>query len=403
MHISNEYLYEEDKKNYLPTFKRFPLAFIKGKGSRLWDADGKEYIDMLAGIAVNNLGHCHPKVVSAIQAQAEELIHISNFFVSPPQVALSKLLVDLTHLKHVFLTNSGAESVEGAIKVARKYASKHNKGGEIISMVNSFHGRTLATIATGQKKYQQGFAPIPAGFTQVAFNDLEALKAVINDQTAAVILEPVQGEGGIIPANEQYLQGVRKLCDDNNVLLIFDEIQTGVGRTGKMFAKDHFNVQPDIMTLAKGLGGGMPVGAFLCNEKVGNAIDYGDHGTTFGGNPLASAAALATLKAILEEGLVERSLEKGEWIMKTVRSWASIHPMIKEVRGLGMMIGIQLDRPAAPIVKALLDDGIIVNGTAESVIRLVPPLNISDEDIETVLGKLKSLIELTEKNEKSKI
>ena len=403
MHISNEYLYEEDKKNYLPTFKRFPLAFIKGKGSRLWDADGKEYIDMLAGIAVNNLGHCHPKVVSAIQAQAAELIHISNFFVSPPQVALSKLLVDLTHLKHVFLTNSGAESVEGAIKVARKYASKHNKGGEIISMVNSFHGRTLATIATGQKKYQQGFAPIPAGFTQVAFNDLEALKAVINDQTAAVILEPVQGEGGIIPANEQYLQGVRKLCDDNNVLLIFDEIQTGVGRTGKMFAKDHFNVQPDIMTLAKGLGGGMPVGAFLCNEKVGNAIDYGDHGTTFGGNPLASAAALATLKAILEEGLVERSLEKGEWIMKTVRSWASIHPMIKEVRGLGMMIGIQLDRPAAPIVKALLDDGIIVNGTAESVIRLVPPLNISDEDIEKVLGKLKSLIELTEKNEKSKI
>lgn len=403
MHISNEYLYEEDKKNYLPTFKRFPLAFIKGKGSRLWDADGKEYIDMLAGIAVNNLGHCHPKVVSAIQAQAAELIHISNFFVSPPQVALSKLLVDLTHLKHVFLTNSGAESVEGAIKVARKYASKHNKGGEIISMVNSFHGRTLATIATGQKKYQQGFAPIPAGFSQVAFNDLEALKAVINDQTAAVIMEPVQGEGGIIPANEQYLQGVRKLCDDNNVLLIFDEIQTGVGRTGKMFAKDHFNVQPDIMTLAKGLGGGMPVGAFLCNEKVGNAIDYGDHGTTFGGNPLASAAALATLKAILEEGLVERSLEKGEWIMKTVRSWASIHPMIKEVRGLGMMIGIQLDRPAAPIVKALLDDGIIVNGTAESVIRLVPPLNISDEDIETVLGKLKSLIELTEKNEKSKI
>ena len=403
MHISNEYLYEEDKKNYLPTFKRFPLAFIKGKGSRLWDADGKEYIDMLAGIAVNNLGHCHPKVVSAIQAQAAELIHISNFFVSPPQVALSKLLVDLTHLKHVFLTNSGAESVEGAIKVARKYASKHNKGGEIISMVNSFHGRTLATIATGQKKYQQGFAPIPAGFSQVAFNDLEALKAVINDQTAAVILEPVQGEGGIIPANEQYLHGVRKLCNDNNVLLIFDEIQTGVGRTGKMFAKDHFNVQPDIMTLAKGLGGGMPVGAFLCNEKVGNAIDYGDHGTTFGGNPLASAAALATLKAILEEGLVERSLEKGEWIMKTVRSWASIHPMIKEVRGLGMMIGIQLDRPAAPIVKALLDDGIIANGTAESVIRLVPPLNISDEDIETVLGKLKSLIELTEKNEKSKI
>jgi len=401
MHISNEYLYEEDKKNYLPTFKRFPLAFIKGKGSRLWDADGKEYIDMLAGIAVNNLGHCHPKVVSAIQDQAAELIHISNFFVSPPQVALSKLLVDLTKLKHVFLTNSGAESVEGAIKIARKYASKNNRGGEIISMNNSFHGRTLATIATGQKKYQKGFAPIPSGFSQVAFNDLSALKAAISDQIAAVILEPVQGEGGIIPADKKYLQGVRKLCDENNVLLIFDEIQCGIGRTGKLFAKEHFDIQPDIMTLAKGLGGGMPVGAFLCNEKVGNAIDYGDHGTTFGGNPLASAASLATLKAILEEGLVERSLKKGEWIMNTIRSWSKDHPMIKEVRGLGLMIGIQLDRPVAPIVKALLDEGIIVNGTAESVIRLVPPLNIPDEDVELALNKLKSIIESIEQNEKS--
>jgi len=401
MHISNEYLYEEDKKNYLPTFKRFPLAFIKGKGSRLWDADGKEYIDMLAGIAVNNLGHCHPKVVRAIQDQAAELIHISNFFVSPPQVALSKLLVDLTKLKHVFLTNSGAESVEGAIKIARKYASKNNRGGGIISMENSFHGRTLATIATGQKKYQKGFAPIPSGFYQVAFNDLNALKAAISDQIAAVILEPVQGEGGVIPADKKYLQGVRKLCDENNVLLIFDEIQCGIGRTGKLFAKEHFDIQPDIMTLAKGLGGGMPVGAFLCNEKVGNAIDYGDHGTTFGGNPLASAASLATLKAILEEGLLERSLKKGEWIMNTIRSWSKDHPMIKEVRGLGLMIGIQLDRPAAPIVKALLDDGIIVNGTAESVIRLVPPLNIPDEDVELALNKLKSIIESIEQNEKS--
>ncbi|MDO6439021.1 acetylornithine transaminase [Cyclobacterium sp. 1_MG-2023] len=400
MHISNEYLYEEDKKNYLPTFKRFPLAFIKGKGSRLWDADGKEYIDMLAGIAVNNLGHCHPKVVEAVQDQAAELMHISNFFVSPPQVAVSKLLVDLTGLKHVFLTNSGAESVEGAIKIARKYASKHNKGGEIISMKNSFHGRTLATIATGQEKYQQGFAPIPAGFSQVAFNDVNALKAAINEKTAAVILEPIQGEGGIIPAEKEYLQQVRELCDEQNVLLIFDEIQCGVGRTGKLFAKEHFGIQPDIMTLAKGLGGGVPIGAFLCNEKVGNAIDFGDHGTTFGGNPLASAAALATLKAVLEEGLVERSFEKGNWIMNTIESWKAKHPMIKEVRGMGLMIGIVLDRPAAPIVKALLDDGIIVNGTAESVIRLVPPLNIPDEDVNTVLEKLDRLIGSIEQNEK---
>ncbi|SHN09739.1 acetylornithine/N-succinyldiaminopimelate aminotransferase [Cyclobacterium lianum] len=400
MQISNEYLYEEDKKHYLPTFKRFPLALIKGKGSRVWDADGKEYIDMLAGIAVNNLGHCHPKVVAAIQDQAAELMHISNFFVSPPQVALSKLLVDLSKLSHVFLTNSGAESVEGAIKIARKYASTKNRGGQIISMKTSFHGRTLATIATGQAKYQKGFAPIPAGFAQVDFNDINALEKAITPDTAAVILEPVQGEGGIIPAERAYLQAVRKLCNEQDVLLIFDEIQCGIGRTGHLFAKDHFGVQPDIMTLAKGLGGGMPVGAFLCNEKVGAAIDFGDHGTTFGGNPLASAAALATIKTILEENLCQAAKEKGEWLMKIVRSWAKEHPMIKEVRGLGLMIGIQLDRPAAPVVKALMEEGIIANATAESVLRLVPPLNIPEEDLVKVLDKLKTIIISHEQIEK---
>lgn len=400
MQISNEYLYEEDKKHYLPTFKRFPLALIKGKGSRVWDADGKEYIDMLAGIAVNNLGHCHPKVVSAIRDQAGELMHISNFFVSPPQVALSKLLVDLSRLSHVFLTNSGAESVEGAIKVARKYASKKQKGGEIISMKTSFHGRTLATIATGQAKYQKGFAPIPTGFTQVDFNDIKALENAITPDTAAVILEPVQGEGGIIPADKAYLQAARKLCDENDVLLIFDEIQCGIGRTGHLFAKDHFGVQPDIMTLAKGLGSGMPVGAFLCNEKVGAAIDFGDHGTTFGGNPLAAAAALATIRTILEENLCQAAKDKGDWLMSIVRSWSKDHPMIKEVRGIGLMIGIQLDRPALPIVKALMEDGIIANATAESVLRLVPPLNIPEEDLVKFLDKLKAIIISVEQNEK---
>ncbi|WP_162340782.1 acetylornithine transaminase [Cyclobacterium salsum] len=399
MQISNEFLYEEDKKYYLPTFKRFPLALIKGKGSRVWDADGKEYIDMLAGIAVNNVGHCHPKVVKAIQDQAAELIHISNFFVSPPQVALSKLLVDLSRLEHVFLSNSGAESVEGAIKVARKYASKQGRGGEIISMKNSFHGRTLATIATGQKKYQKGFAPIPTGFVQVDFNDIQALQAAITTDTAAVILEPVQGEGGIVPAQKEYLQAVRKLCDENDVLLIFDEIQCGIGRTGHFFAKDHYGVQPDIMTLAKGLGGGTPIGAFLCNKKVGDAIDFGDHGTTFGGNPLTSAAALATIKAIMEENLIQAAREKGNWLMGIIRSWSKEHPMIREVRGLGLMIGVQLDRPAATLVKALMDEGVIANATAESVLRLVPPLNIPEEDLVKVLDKLKAIISSIEKNE----
>ncbi|WP_154857283.1 aspartate aminotransferase family protein [Cyclobacterium xiamenense] len=399
MQISNEYLYEEDKKYYLPTFKRFPLALIKGKGSRVWDADGKEYIDMLAGIAVNNLGHCHPKVVQAIQEQAAELIHISNFFVSPPQVALSKLLVDLSRMQHVFLTNSGAESVEGAIKIARKYAFKQGKGGDIISMKNSFHGRTLATIATGQAKYQKGFAPIPTGFAQVDFNSLEALEAAITPDTAAVILEPIQGEGGIVPAEKSYLKAVRKLCDEKGLLLIFDEIQCGIGRTGHFFAKDYYEVQPDILTLAKGLGGGMPIGAVLCNKKVGDAIDFGDHGTTFGGNPLASAAALATIKTILEENLTGAAQEKGDWLMGIIRSWTKAHPMIREVRGLGLMIGVQLDRPAAPIVKALMDEGVIANATAESVLRLVPPLNIPEEDLVQVLDKLKAILRLIEENE----
>ncbi|MFC4872461.1 aspartate aminotransferase family protein [Negadavirga shengliensis] len=400
MQVSNDYLYNEDKKNYLPTFKRFPLAFIKGKGSRVWDADGKEYIDMLAGIAVNNLGHCHPKVVKAIQDQAAVLIHVSNFFVSPPQVALSKLLVDLSKLDRVFLTNSGAESVEGAMKIARKYAHTHGRGGRIISMENSFHGRTLATIATGQAKYQQGFEPIPAGFVQVPFNDLDAVKVQMDNEVAAVIIEPIQGEGGIIPADLAYLKGLRKLCDENNVLLIFDEVQCGIGRSGKFFAKEHYDVQPDIMTLAKGLGGGVPIGAFLCKKKVADVINFGDHGTTFGGNPLASAAALATIKTILEEDLCTAADEKGAWITQRVKEMADKYGMINEIRGLGLMIGVQLDRPAAPLVKALLDEGVIANATAETVLRLVPPLNIPQSDLEEVMDKLERNIEklVSEKN-----
>ncbi|MCC5938170.1 MAG: aspartate aminotransferase family protein [Lunatimonas sp.] len=392
MEISNLYLHEEDKLHYLPTFKRFPLAFIKGKGSRLWDADGKEYIDLLAGIAVNNVGHCHPKVVKAIQEQAAELMHVSNFFVSPPQVALSKLLVDISYMDHVFLTNSGAESVEGAIKVARKWAHANGKGGTIISMENSFHGRTLATIATGQEKYQRGFAPIPTGFAQVPFNDIAAIKAVSSEEVAAIIVEPIQGEGGIRPANPQYLQQLRNYCDEHRILLIFDEIQCGVGRTGQYFAKDHYGVQPDIMTLAKGLGGGMAIGAFLCVKKVGDAIDFGDHGTTFGGNPLASAAALATLQVIQEEKLLDEATEKGAWLMDKLRGLQKEFGTIREVRGVGLMIGVQLDKPAAPLVKALMDRGIIANATADNVLRLVPPLNIPKSDLKTALEVLRELL-----------
>ncbi|MBN3580990.1 acetylornithine transaminase [Algoriphagus aestuarii] len=390
--MTNQDLYQKDKQNYLPTFNRFPLAFIKGKGSRLWDADGKEYIDLLAGIAVNNVGHCHPKVVEAIQKQAAELMHISNFFVSPQQVALSELLVKISGLDRVFLTNSGAESVEGAIKIARRFAHKNGRGGKVISMQNSFHGRTLATIATGQEKYQKGFEPIPMGFSQVPFNDLEAVKAAIDQETAAVILEPVQGEGGVIPAEKGYLEGLRKLCDETGVLLIFDEIQCGIGRTGKWFAKDHFGVQPDIMTLAKGLGGGMPIGAFLCNEKVAEAIEFGDHGTTFGGNPLAAASAIATIETIAENHLCKKATETGAWLKEKMEELIAKHEELESIRGLGLMLGVKLKSPGAPLVKQLLEEGIIANATAVNILRLVPALNISKEDLQIFLNKLDELL-----------
>jgi acetylornithine/N-succinyldiaminopimelate aminotransferase len=392
MEISNRNLCQLDKENYLSTFKRFPIAFIKGIGSRLWDADGKEYIDMLAGIAVNSVGHCHPSVVKAIQEQAAELIHVSNFFVSPTQVSLSKLLADISGLERVFLTNSGAESVEGAFKIARKYAHVQGRGGKIIAMKNSFHGRTLATIATGQKKYQRGFGPMPAGFSQVPFNDLQAVRNLLSDKIAAVIVEPIQGEGGIIPADQRFLEGLRKLCDENNILLIFDEIQCGLGRTGHWFAKDYYGVQPDILTLAKALGGGMPIGALLCNSKVNDAIEFGDHGTTFGGNPLAAAAALATLKVIADEKLCAAAQKKGEWLHKEIQKLKEKYKTIKEVRGMGLMMGIQLDQPAAPFVRRLLEEGVIANATAESVLRLLPPLNILQSDLQLVINQMEKIL-----------
>lgn len=390
--MNNQDLYTQDRENYLPTFNRFPIAFIKGKGSRLWDADGKEYVDLLAGIAVNNVGHCHPKVVSEIQKQAAELMHISNFFVSPQQVALSELLVKISGLDRVFLTNSGAESVEGAIKIARRYAHKHGKGGKVISMENSFHGRTLATIATGQKKYQEGFGPIPTGFAQVPFNDLEAVASSIDQDTAAVILEPVQGEGGVIPADKSYLEGLRELCDEQGVLLIFDEIQCGIGRTGKWFAKDHYGVQPDIMTLAKGLGGGMPIGAVLCNEKVADAIQFGDHGTTFGGNPLAAASAIATIDTIAEEQLCKKAFETGAWLREKLEELIAKHEEMEFVRGLGLMIGVKLKSPGAPLVKRLLEEGIVANATAGDILRLVPALNIHQEELQIFLDKMDEIL-----------
>ncbi|MBR9979005.1 MAG: aspartate aminotransferase family protein [Bacteroidetes bacterium] len=393
---SNEALSRLDRKYYLATYNRLPIAFSHGEGSRLWDMEGKEYIDALAGIAVNSLGHCHPRVVEAIREQAGTLMHISNFFVSEPQIRLARRLVELSGLDRVFLTNSGAESIEGAIKIARKYAHSNGRGGGIISMEHSFHGRTLATIAMAGERMQRGFGPMPPGFSRIPFNDIDAVRASITGDTAAVILEPVQGEGGIHVAGEDYLRELRALCDSEGVLLIFDEIQCGIARTGRMFTKEYSGVQPDIMALAKGLGSGFPIGAILSSERVSATMEFGDHGTTFGGNPLAAATALATLETITGENLAEAAEEKGTWLRGELEALRKSFPSIREVRGLGLMIGVEFDFETKPLMQEMLTRGVIANATAGNVLRLVPPLIITREELRVVIDVLTaSLKELT--------
>ena len=374
-----------DQEHYLPTYKRFPLTITHGKGSRVWDSNGKEYIDALAGIAVNSLGHGHPKVIEAIKDQAEKLIHISNFYLTEPQALLSQKLAELSGLPRAFFGNSGAEANEGAIKIARKYAHKHGRGGDIISFEGCFHGRTLATIATGKRSMQEGFEPIPGGFKSAPFNDIETLKMMISEETAAIIIEPIQGEGGINVVDKDFMKELRETCDENNIVLIFDEIQCGIGRTGYFFAKDYFEVQPDILTSAKALGSGVPISAILTTEKISEVIKPGDHGTTFGGNALATAASLAAIKAIEDEKLLQQAAEKGRWLVEKVKEKNPDAIGIKEIRGIGMMIGFEFDREAKPIVEEMMKRGVLANATAETVLRIVPPLNISYEDLQKVV------------------
>lgn len=383
MKYTNNSLSDLDKKQYLQTFGRYTVTLERGEGAHVWDVEGNEYIDALGGIAVNVLGHNHPKLVQAIQEQAGKLLHISNFYLSVPQVMLSKKLIALSGLDRVFFANSGAESVEGAIKIARKYAHSIGRGGEIIFFEGSFHGRTLATIAMGKAKMQKGFEPIPTGFKMVPFNNLDAVIQATSKETAAIIIEPIQGEGGINVADASFLKNLRTYCDDQNIVLIFDEIQCGVGRTGEMFAKDHAGVKPDIMTLAKALGGGVPIGAILSNEKVSSAMEFGDHGTTFGGNPLACAASLAVLEAIESENLIEEAAKKGQWLRKEIEKLNI--PNIKEIRGKGLMLGIEFDFETKPLVAKMLEKGVLANATANTVLRLVPPLNIPMSDLKRIV------------------
>ncbi|OAT80310.1 acetylornithine transaminase [Desulfotomaculum copahuensis] len=377
------------------TYGRFPLALVRGEGARVWDAEGKEYLDFVAGIAVCSLGHCHPAVVEAITAQAHKLIHVSNLYYIEPQVELARLLVENSCGDRVFFCNSGAEANEAAIKLARKYGKLH--GGpekfEIVTAHKSFHGRTLAAItATGQPKYQKGFEPLPGGFEYVPFNDLAAMQAAIGAQTCAVLLEPVQGEGGVHAAAPEYLAGVRELCDRYGALLIFDEVQCGLGRTGRFLAYEHYGVEPDVFTLAKALGGGFPIGAMVAKETAAAAFGPGDHASTFGGNPLACAAGLAAMKYTLGHGVVENAARVGEYMQGRLAQLAGRFPFIREVRGLGLLLGMELSVDGGPVVKRCMERGLLINCVDGHILRFIPPLVISTDDVDRALEILETAL-----------
>jgi acetylornithine/N-succinyldiaminopimelate aminotransferase len=379
-----------ENKYYQHTFKR-NLVMERGQGARVWDANGKEYLDLVAGIATNVLGHVHPRVVRAIQQQAERLIHVSNLYINERQVELAEQLYNLSGGMRSFFSNSGAEANEGAIKLARKFGRVNRNGAYgVISMDRSFHGRTLATTAaTGQKKYQDTWQPLPDGFKQVPFNDLDAVKQATDDKTAAVLIEAVQGEGGIYPASTEYLQGLRAWCDEQNLVLIIDEVQAGMGRTGKFFSWENMDVRPDITTMAKGLAGGVPIGAMLAAPRA-DLFEPGDHGTTFGGNPIACAAGVATIGTIADEHLVEHADDLGEYLEGRLQELRSRHSsLITGQRGLGLMRAFDLVEPKAQdIMDQALERGLLVTNAGPSTIRFVPPLIIQRSDVDEAMEKL---------------
>lgn len=386
--MRNEEIYQKDKENYMPVFARYELVLSHGVGPYVYDTNGKQYIDYLGGIAVNVLGHAHKALTAAITEQVGKMIHCSNLYYTETQAVLAEKLVKLSGLGKVFLANSGAEANEGAIKLARKYTTQCDSAkNEIITAWHGFHGRTLATLtATAQPKYQQGFGPLPEGFHYIDYNDIEALEAVISDKTSAVLLEPIQGEGGIHVPDENYFKKVRELCDKYGAVLIMDEIQTGIGRSGTFFAYEQTGVKPDIVTLAKGLAGGVPIGAFIASDKVAAAFHPGDHGSTFGGNPLACAAANAVLDTIAQDELIDNCKIVGAYLLAEFGKLQIKYPeLIKAVRGKGLMIGIELNKPGREIVNECMQNGAIINCTAGNVLRFVPPLIITKENVDELI------------------
>jgi len=377
------------------TYKRFPVVMERGQGCTLWDTQGRRYTDFVAGIAVCNLGHAHPRIADAVARQAGRLVHVSNLYYTIPQTELAQMLVEQSFADRVFFGNSGAEANEAAIKLARKYFKDAGQPERfrIVCMEKSFHGRTMATLsATGQDKIKQGFDPVLEGFSFVPFNDIDALKSAIDDHTSAVMLEPIQGEGGIRCPDPDFLRQVRQLCDQRGLLMILDEIQTGMGRTGTLFAHEQYGVTPDIMTLAKALANGLPIGAMLTTEKVAAAFGWGAHASTFGGTPLVTAAALETLKIMGEERVVARARENGDYFKNALKQLKLRHHCIVEVRGKGLLLGIQLNGPADELVPVLMEKGFLVNCVQGDTLRFVPPLIIEKNDIDALIWCLDDVL-----------
>jgi acetylornithine/N-succinyldiaminopimelate aminotransferase len=389
-------LLEWSAKYHTPNYgSRAPIVLVRGDGLRVWDTEGREYLDFGAGIAVTSLGHCHPRVTGAIQEAAATLLHVSNLYHAAPQIHLAKLLIEHSFADRVFFSNSGAEANEAALKVARKYARERIASDrvEFVATRNSFHGRTFAALAaTGQEKYQHGFEPLVPGFKHVPYNDLRAMERAIDNRTAGVIVECIQGEGGVHLADEDYLRGLRKLCDQSGALLIIDEIQTGVARTGTLWAYQHYGIEPDIMTLAKALANGVPIGAMLTREDIAGVLIAGTHGSTFGGTPFVTSVALATMTTVLDGKLWEQAAQRGRYLMDGLRAIQASNPKVQVVRGRGLLIGAELSVPAGPIVDACREAGLLVLSAGEKVLRLTPPLIVAERECEQALGIIKTVL-----------